>query len=191
MQGKPCDPWIAALANVKRLGMAVVVAAGNEGDISLVLPARNSITSPGTSPDVITVGSSGNSHRLFNSLTAESGNAPDALKPAPILFGNGPRPVEPLTAKLIDVTSLDGNGQACSSLARGSLSGAIAFVQADGCSSRVKVINASKAGARAVLLMRAEGNNFVFSPGNLQYTAIPLALMSNDNGKLLRILVSS
>ncbi|NWF84010.1 MAG: S8 family serine peptidase, partial [Bryobacteraceae bacterium] len=32
--GEPCDPWVRALSNVRRLGMAVVVAAGNEGDLS-------------------------------------------------------------------------------------------------------------------------------------------------------------
>lgn len=191
VQGKPCDPWIAALANVRRLGMAVVVAAGNEGDLSLVPPARNSITSPGTSPDVITVGSSGNGHRLYNSLTVESASAPDSLRPAPVLFGNGPRPAEPLRARAVDVSTLDGNGQACSSLARGSLNGAIAFVQAGGCTSRVKVNNAHKAGARAVLLMRAEGANFLFSPGGLQYTAIPLALMGNELGAQLREFLKS
>lgn len=186
VEGRPCDPWIAALANVRRLGMAVVVAAGNEGDLSLVPPARNSITSPGTSPDVITVGSSGNGHRLYNSLNVESPGAPDTLRPAPVLFGNGPRPAEPLRARAVDVSTLDGNGQACSSLARGSLNGAIAFVQAGGCASRVKVNNAHRAGARAVLLMRAEGANFLFSPGGLQYTAIPLALMGNERGAALR-----
>jgi uncharacterized protein (TIGR03437 family) len=191
VQGRPCDPWIATLANVRRLGMAVIVAAGNEGDLSLNPPARNSITSPGTSPDVITVGSSGNAHRLYNFLNVESAAAPDLLRPAAILFGNGPRPAEPLTARMIDVTTLDGNGQACSSLARGSLGGAIAFVQAGGCSTRVKVNNAAQAGARAVLLMRAEGYNFLFSPGGLQYTAIPLALMGNERGKALKEFLSS
>jgi uncharacterized protein (TIGR03437 family) len=189
--GKPCDPWIGALSNVRRLGMAVVVAAGNEGDLSLVPPARNSITSPGTSPDVITVGSSGNGHRLYNFLNVESPNAPEALKPAAILFGNGPRPVEPLRARAVDVTSLDGNGQACSPLARGSLNGAIALVQALGCSTRVKVNNAHKAGARAVLLVRPEGLNFLFSPGGLQYTAIPLAQIGSDRGKQLREFLAS
>lgn len=190
-EGAPCDPWIAALKNVRGLGMAVVVAAGNEGDLSLVPPARNSITSPATSPDVITVGSSGNGHRLYNFLNAESESAPPELKPAAILFGNGPRPLDPLRARIVDVSGLDDSGQACSPLARGSLSGAIALVQAGGCTSRVKVSNAQKAGARAVLLVRAEGANFLFSPGGLQYTAIPLALIGNERGVQLREFLKS
>lgn len=183
--GRPCDPWIAALANVRRLGMAVVVAAGNEGDIGQTYPTRNSITSPGTSPDVITVGSSGNAHRLYNSFTVESPNAPSSLRPGPMMFGNGPRPAEPLTAVVTDVRSLDGNGQACSPLARGSLTGRIALVQAGGCTSRTKVNITTQAGARATVLMRAEGLNAVFSPSGLEYTAIPYAIIGNDRGKQL------
>ncbi len=183
--GRPCDPWIAALANVRRLGMAVVVAAGNEGDIGQTYPARSSITSPGTSPDVITVGSSGNAHRLYNFFTVESPNAPSSLRPGPMMFGNGPRPAEPLTAQVVDVRTLDGSGQACSTLARGSLSGRIALVQAGGCTSRTKVTNIAQAGARATVLMRAEGLNSVFSASGLEYTAIPFAIIGNDRGKQL------
>lgn len=189
--GRPCDPWIATLANVRRLGMAVVAAAGNEGDIGQTYPTRNSITSPGTSPDVITVGSTGNAHRLYNFFVVESSNAPEALRPGPMMFGNGPRPAEPLTAELADVASLDENGQACSSLPKGSLAGKIALVQSGGCASRTKVNNTAQAGARATLLMRAEGLNAVFAPSGLEYTAVPFAVIGNDRGKLLRTFLSN
>ena len=184
--GRPCDPWIATLARVRRLGMAIVVAAGNEGDIGQTFPTRNSITSPGTSPDVITVGSTGNLHRLYNYLTVESGAAPAALRPGAMLFGNGPRPAEPLSAPVADVAGLDGSGQACSPLERGSLAGKIALVQAGGCSSRTKVNHTARAGARATVLMRAEGLNSIFSPSGLEYTAIPFGIIGNSTGKLLQ-----
>lgn len=44
------DPWAQAASKAVEAGLTVVVAAGNDG------PKRGTVTSPGTSPDVITVG---------------------------------------------------------------------------------------------------------------------------------------
>jgi uncharacterized protein (TIGR03437 family) len=184
--GAPCDPRVEVVQRVSRLGMEVVIAAGNEGDMALYLPGLNSIRSPGTTPEAITVGATSNAHQLFQSARLEGEGVPENLLKIAGLFGNGPKPPSPLTAKLVDVRRLEDDGKACSALPSGSLNSAIALIEATGCSLRTKVTNAQNAGARAVLFMRAEGNNFVFAPGGLLYTGVPLLLIGHDNGKAIR-----
>jgi hypothetical protein len=40
--------------NAARLGLTIVLPAGNDGDVSLKFPTLNSIHTPGTSPSAIT-----------------------------------------------------------------------------------------------------------------------------------------
>ncbi len=184
--GTACDPRVEYIQRAARLGLTCVVAAGNEGDSGQYMPSFNTIGSPGTTPEAITVGATTNAHAMTNSVAATGADVPEALKLIPALFGNGPKPAEPLEAALVDVKKLEDDGQACSPLPGGSLDGSIALIEAGGCLLRTKVTHAANAGAKAVLFMRGPGNNSIFSPQGLWYTPIPLILVGHDNGVLLR-----
>ncbi len=184
--GTPCDPWARVSQNFARLGVTLVAAAGNEGDLGLYLPATNSIRSPGTTPEVITVGATTNAHYLFQSVQVTGSNVPDYLQRIVGLFGNGPRPDTAITAQMGVVGTISGDPKACSPIAAGSLSGRIALIEAGNCQLRDKVANAQAAGAVAVVFYRASGDNFVFSPTSLAYTPIPLILIGHDDGIALR-----
>lgn len=185
-RGQSCDLFSNTVQRVTRLGLAVVAAAGNDGDFSLYLPASGSITRPGTAPGAITVGATTNAHKLTQSLRVTGEDVPEALRRIKGILGNGPRPASALTAPLLDVRQVEDDGRACTPLPRNSLSGAIALIEALGCPARQKVAYAARAGARAVVLMRAEGRDELITPTGLDYTPIPLLLVINSDGKALR-----
>jgi uncharacterized protein (TIGR03437 family) len=184
--GQWCDLRTEAVQRLTRLGLAVVAAAGNDGDLGIYLPGLGSITSPGTAPAAITAGASSNAHRLTQSLRIAGEGVPEPLRQVRGLFGNGPRPREPLAAPLVDIRTLEDDGKACSPLPHRSLAGSVALVEARGCTTRVKVQNAARAGARAVVLFRAEGLNTLIQPDGLLHTPIPLMLITNQDGLAIR-----
>lgn len=188
--GTSCDPFAGAVRNAARLGLTVVAAAGNSGGDALVLPSSNSIESPGAVPEAITVGATTNSHYLSQAVRATGGAVPDRLSDIPSLLGDGPRPTGPISARLVNVANLQNDGRACAPLPASSLNDSFALVQAGGCSARDKVANAFYAGAKAVVFMRAPGDNFVFAPGGLAFTPIPLTLIGYDDGVALRDFIS-
>lgn len=177
-----CDLKVEAVENAVRQGLTVVVSAGNDGDIGLEIPTLNSIGSPGTAPSAITVGASVNAQLLFQTVRVISG--PANLQAVNAFFGNGPRPAAPITAPARNVTELQNDGKACSSLGTGTLGGAIAVIQRGDCSFLTKVLNAQRAGAVAVIVYQSNSNG-VFSPGGLANTAIPLVVIGRDNGEAL------
>jgi uncharacterized protein (TIGR03437 family) len=183
--GTPCDSRVAAVAKVTALGMTVVAAAGNEGDSGLYAPALGTVTSPGTAPEAITVGATTNAHRLFNSVAVPGEGVPERLTRLPALLGNGARPAGPITAKLVDVSTLEDDGTACRPLPKGSLAGSLALIQSGNCALRTKVNVAQDAGAVGVIFIRPEGRDFLFVSTALRYTGIPMAMIGNTNGKAL------
>ena len=78
--GQPCDWRAAAVENATRLGLTVVVSAGNSGDLGNVYPAYNSVESPGTAPSAITVGASTNSHIYYQRIHVSGPNVPAQLQ---------------------------------------------------------------------------------------------------------------
>jgi uncharacterized protein (TIGR03437 family) len=179
-----CDLRVEAVENAVARGMPVVVSAGNSGDFGDQLPTLNTIHSPGTAPGVITVGATTNSHIYYSSVQVTGADAPADLRRVLALFGNGPKPAQPLTAPLRDVAKLEDNGKACSPLANGSLAGAIALILRGDCGFDTKVGYAQKAGAVGVVLYQAESNS-IFPPTGLEQTGIPAVLIgSRDGGKL-------
>jgi minor extracellular serine protease Vpr len=181
----PCDLQADAVQKLSALGVSVVVAAGNEGDSGLFVPAQGSVTSPGTAPSAITVGASTNSHQLFNTVSVAGDSAPAELQGIWGLFGDGPRTAMPLTAPLVNVSTLEDNGEACSALPRASLNDSIAAVMEGGCGLKTKLSNTQNAGAIALLLIRKDGRDYVYSPAGLAYTGIPLMLIGSTNGQAL------
>src|SRR5258708_34902662 len=65
--GGPCDPWAAEVETAAAGGMAVVVAAGNDGGAG-----PNNINTPGVAPSGITVGASTSRPTVYASVSAMS-----------------------------------------------------------------------------------------------------------------------
>lgn len=182
-----CDVRAYAIENAVGLGVAVVVSAGNDGDLAFEqFPTFNSIHTPGTAPSAITVGASTNAHVLFASVRVTGTGVPGELTSINALFGNGPRPNPPLTAPLTDVTTVQNDAFGCSPLANNTLAGSIALVKRGVCTFADKVRNAQRAGAVGVVIYQPEGIESIFSPASLAETGIPAALIGNSTGVALK-----
>ncbi len=139
-------------------GVVVVIAAGNTTDETAGQPMT--ISSPGISPEAITVGATSNSHLAGPRATAivavpgaddpslASITAPRAVgtfNPPALDGALGPLPY-------VDVSTLDGGNRGCGALPAGSLKGKIALIERGNCNFSQKVDNADQAGAVAVII---------------------------------------
>ncbi len=188
-QNQPCDVEAEAVHNATlgtngSPGVTVVVAAGNDGNVSLNYPALSTLGSPATAPGAIAVGASTNSHVWFQTLTVPGLSG----SPVNMRLGDGPQLSATLTAPLRDATPLDDDrtGQVCRPLAAGSLAGTIAVIRRGNCTFDIKVNNAAAAGAVAVVLEQNDGVESVFRAGGLADTTIPMAMIGSTAGKQLR-----
>lgn len=184
--GVPCDWRANAIEQANRLGLVVVISAGNEGTTATRYPAYNSITTPGSAPGAITVGASTNRHIWYQTLKVEGSGAPAGLTSINALFGDGPKPNPTLTAPARDVSRLGNDGKACTPLANGSLSGAIAVIERGDCSLELKILHAQRAGAAGVVIIQQQGANAPFPMMRLQATGIPALMVGNTAGMQLR-----
>jgi subtilisin family serine protease len=136
------DIEVAAIERAAAAGVLVVTSAGNEG------PAPNTMSSPATAPSAIAVGASSNDRLFATSVTLE-GVPPYPALPGYDASGFGPSVEGPMTAAVVDVSGLDGDGMACGSLPEGSLKGRIALILRGVCYFEVKLDNVQAAGAVA------------------------------------------
>jgi minor extracellular serine protease Vpr len=194
----PCDPLPDAVENVIRMGMTVVVSAGNDGNISFQtqnqsLPTLNSIESPGTSPSAITVGATTNSHALYASVKVAGATVPSGLQFINAVFGDGLKISRPLTAPMRDVSLLGGGGDGCSQPNSGSLTGAMALIPRDGsnCTFASRVANAQAAGAVGVVIFQSNGDEKLFQMIGLSKLGIPAVLIGASGGSALQAFVGS
>ncbi|HLJ13415.1 MAG TPA: S8 family serine peptidase [Bryobacteraceae bacterium] len=134
------DVLVAAIENAVTSGLIVTVAAGNDGS------NPNTIGSPAIAPDAISAGSMLNDRVFSGGLQVDGGNSYVAIP------GNGPNSLTPITAPLMDVSTLDPTGLACSSLPSGSLSGSIVLILRGVCTFETKIDVAQQAGAVAALI---------------------------------------
>lgn len=181
-----CDWRTEAVEHAVRLGMTVVVSAGNDGSEATRFPALNSVHSPGTAPSAITVGATTNRHIWYQSLRVEGSNVPTELRAVRGLFGDGPRPNPSLNAPLRDVANLGNDGKACTALPNDSLAGTIAVIARFDCTLRQKIDTAARAGAVGVIVYQTDANAGIFSPSGLQETSIPMMLIDNASAERLR-----
>jgi minor extracellular serine protease Vpr len=133
------DLEVAAIEQATAMGHIVVVAAGNSG------PDPQTIGSPSSAPAAITAGAAVN-NRTFTTEATVGGVSYQSLP------GSGPTPAQPVTAPIVDITTLGDNGLACSALPANSLKGDIALMLRGTCLFSDKLANAQAAGAIGALV---------------------------------------
>jgi subtilisin family serine protease len=175
-----CDVYSYAVENAIKAGMTVVVSAGNNGASGDQFPAYNTINTPGIAPSAITVGGAFN---VFNRVGIAGEEIPAEVRRIEALFGDGPKPADPLTAPLKDAASA-GDALACARLGGDTLTGAVALIRRGDCDFSQKVANAAAAGAVAAIVYRDDGD-FVFNPVGLGETSIPAVFIGNSGGTAL------
>jgi minor extracellular serine protease Vpr len=169
-------PEYSSISNAIRAGVVAVIAAGNSG------PMTHTVSSLGSIPGVITVGSVTNS-RAF--LPAIHTTDPDLSVIGYASSYDGPSVTADLSStRIVDVETLDGNGLGCSTLS-GSLSSSVALIKRGTCDFSDKVANAAAAGATAVVVY----NNVtpgIFPMSGLSGSAIPAVMISQTDGAALK-----
>jgi len=162
-----------AVERATSAGAIVVIAAGNNGTDA------NTISTPGTAPDAITVGAQQND-RTFSASAQVAG-----LSPFLALPGDGPSPSGPVNGLMTDVQSLDGTGLACADLPAGSLSNRIALILRGSCTFEAKLNSAAKAGAAGALIYAAAN-----APAAIHITVgaaqLPAEMIDNADGVILK-----
>ncbi|MBI4479422.1 MAG: S8 family serine peptidase [Acidobacteria bacterium] len=175
------DPLAQAAAAAVSAGVTVVVAAGNFG------PASGTITSPGTSPAVITVGTTSNSRLLATQLLV-SGTLAVPLELQMIATANSNGPVidsDIGPAQFTDVISVDSSGSACGVLPFASLSQRMVLIRRGGCSFETKILNAALAGAAAVVIYNNLSQQPAVRMNVLTAKQIPSVMIGNAEGTTL------
>ncbi len=183
-----CDLQVEAVENATRAGMVVVVSAGNDGDLGSKIPTLNSISSPGSAPSAITVGATTNSRILLQTVRVENG--PANLRQIDARLGNGAQTLSPNPAPVTDVATIDTTGFGCDALGAGALTNTVALMVRGECSFLQKLTNARSAGAVGLIVYQ-QSSNAVFVATGLEGTSIPLAMIGNRDGLLLKEYVAA
>ncbi|KAF0400559.1 subtilisin-like protein [Gigaspora margarita] len=167
----PEDPLAVAASKLSDSGIAVCVAASNQGNVGLF-----SLGSPDSGANVITVGSVENSKSFFFFLTSSADPSKKiiyATTRVTLYFGlPGPLPFKPSSDQ--PLTPDD----ACGPVNR-SFEGELALIARGGCSFTQKLQNAENAGAVGVIFY----NNNPDQPDEISVaTDIPSAFISEADG---------
>ncbi|MCU1262725.1 MAG: peptidase and in, kexin, sedolisin [Bryobacterales bacterium] len=172
------DPTVAAVEAAANAGVIVVVAVGNTGS------DPNTIASPATAPDVISVSAQQND-RAFTTTVQASGFSPFLA-----IAGNGPAPASPITGNLVDAASLDGTGLACNAIPANSLSGRVALILRGTCTFQLKLTNAQQAGAIGAVIYAAASSPTPIAMDTAG-AALPAEMISNADGVTLKQAIAS
>ncbi len=166
------DSLVIAVENAVAAGKIVVIAAGNDGSVP------NTISSPGTAPSAIAVGSTFNDRIFAGHVTA------DGHDPYTAIPGSGKNSGDPISGPVKDVTALDPTALACNALPTGSLTGAIALISRGTCTFTVKLQNAQSAGAMAAIIYARPTSP---DPITMDTTGsnLPAVMVSNADGNAL------
>jgi minor extracellular serine protease Vpr len=225
------DQEATALSNAYSMGILVTVSSGDEGNgwfpftgndqnlwpVSFISADGNAVTIPTFantegSGNVITVGGSSNQRAFGMTLTIGSSSFLVDSEDAVTTDNNGNALVFN-SAPIVDVTSIDGTGQACNALPANSLNGAIAFISINGwdpstdnCNPATKLTNVGNAGAVAGIIydnLEEDWRNFFdfsyiygysyFSgqDGVTNSTNVPGGFITMDDGTTIHGLLAS
>ncbi len=150
-QSPETDPEQQAIAKATEAGVLVVISAGNGG------PNPGTISSPGTSPEALTVGATLHSRYFASGMDVTSTDT--AVPPELALVAYVPAVGQSVSTKLgpVQLASIlpyDSTGLGCSSslLPPGSLTGKMALIQRGECYFAQKASNAINAGAAGVVI---------------------------------------
>jgi len=173
------DIEVQVIENAVSMGVIVVISAGNAG------PDPNTIGSPGTAPDAITMGAM-NNDRYFAAPPFTVGGGSFAEVPAGETL-----PASPITAPLVDISlKLDSTGLACAALPANSLGGSIALILRGTCLFQDKLNYAQQAGAVAALVYTypSSPDAIVMGVGN---ATLPAEMVSSQDGLTIKQLARS
>jgi subtilisin family serine protease len=167
------DPEVQMLEAAASLGVVVVAAAGNDG------PDPGTISSPAVGPSVIAVGAT-NNDRFFSGSVVVPGSS--ALVAIP---GNGANSPNPVSAPIMDVSTLDPSGLACTALPAGSLAGSIGLIFRGTCTFETKLNNAAAAGAAGAIIYTtpSQPDPIAMAVGS---ATLPAEMVSNQDGLALK-----
>ena len=179
------DPDAQLVDLATRAGMVVVASAGNSG------PTPQSVSSPSTATDAISVGASTNSHGIYPTVTISGPTAPPAalqrmsagLGPVPFTQPVGPLPME--YAGLARRPKDDANAPTADDLAGKDFHGKIAIVDRGFITFDKKAQNVEALGARAVIFLDNTQELGFISP-LIQVARIPVVVLSKSDGDALR-----
>ncbi|MDA2929888.1 S8 family serine peptidase [Acidobacteria bacterium AH-259-O06] len=175
------DPEQKAIALAVEAAVVVVVAAGNGG------PNPRTITSPGTSPDAVTVGATSNGRIFASALDITSDSpVPAELQTVPYVPGTGRASSEPVgPLPIVSIALLDTTELACQPLPAGSLSGEAALIRRGECFFSAKAKNVFDAGAEAMVVYNnVTGSAIVM--GGLNDVEPPAVMIKKAAGEALR-----
>ena len=175
---------LAAQSAVADFGRVVVTAAGNDGQIGgQTHPARNTVASPGSAPDVISVAATVHSRRIEQTVRVP-GSSFRALT------GTGPSAAPRLSATAALAEQL-GDRLGCAPYPAGALAGRIVVVEFGGCGEVDKVEGADKAGAVGVIVYHNDPTADLMQMQGLEETDIPAYFISAENGAALAASITS
>jgi minor extracellular serine protease Vpr len=196
-----CDPLAYEIESAMQNALVtVVVAAGNEGangyqfNLACGTPpcdnfsaaAFGTVGSPAYAPSAIAVGGIQNDVTYVQRVEVSGSGVPSNLQNIDAFESfDGPVPLVPLTAPLVDATQAgDSDGLLCSPLTPTALTGEIVLVLEGTCGDIDKVTNAQKAGAVGVIEI-ASAQTF-FLPSGLSATTIPAFIIGGADGASLK-----
>jgi len=174
------DTEVQVMENAIAMGVVVVIAAGNAGS------DPNTISSPGTAPDAITLGAMDND-RYFTPPPFTVGSQGSFVE----VPADESLPANPITAPLVDISlTLDSTGLACTPLPANGLSGSIALILRGTCTFEAKLTYAQQAGAIAALVYTDAASPAAITMA-VGAATLPAEMVSYQDGLSIKQLASS
>jgi minor extracellular serine protease Vpr len=167
-----------AFDRITQFGVVAVVSAGNSG------PNLNTLGNFGSLPSVISAGAIQND-RFFAGSVSVAGGAPYVALP-----GNGPAPSGPISATVLDVSTVDSTGMACAPLPAGTATGQIALILRGVCSFESKINNAQSGGAIGAIIYAAPSAPALFGM-NVGAATLPAVSVGNADGVAIKAMVAA